>query len=58
MDNYGLKSKVSANINQSDIESAAHFIMKYLDTVSNKTYQQYFSGYTTKMFAEVSNLNF
>ncbi len=34
--------------------SAAHFVMRYLETTSNRSYQQYFAAYSDRMFAQVS----
>jgi len=40
--------KISVSKQQMD---DAKFMMKYLDTTDNKSYQQYFCNYNEKMFA-------
>ena len=31
--------------------SAAHFVMRYLETIANRSYNQYFAAYSDRMFA-------
>ena len=39
---------------QSEELAAAHFIKKYLESTSSRSFQQYFAAYSDRMFAQVS----